>query len=407
MKNLVRFIKYYKMMINGGDCYKKVVLSFLTIFVLAGLLASTLALAEEEKVKVNLNEVHDSCWSKLTPTQLTQQKVTVPESWVEGCFKKNEVKKVSTSTGRKYSWGVHKIKAPEALSVLKKIYGEEIPSEKTIAVIDSGVSFSNQLLQNRRWENKDEQAEDGVDNDHNGFVDDRYGWNFYEDKAPSPTGTNSYFHGSFVSGVLTEFVPRAQIMSLKVTDDEGNFERDEVVARAITYAVKNGCDIINLSISFDSEPSALTEQAIEKAYNKGIPIIGGVGNKSSEVQWPGRYDEVFATTAIDEGNRLYSKANTGSSVFISASGVSVDSIDSSGEEVTASGTSFSAPYVSGVVALMLSANPELKVFEIRDILAMTASDLGPPGLDKKFGWGLVDAESAVRKALELKEKEDG
>jgi subtilisin family serine protease len=104
---------------------------------------------------------------------------------------------------------------------------------------------------------------------------------------------------------------------------------------------------------------------------------------------------VIAVSATDQSDQLFTQSNRGRYVAVAAPGVDILSPAPDGKYQMSSGTSLSAAYVSGVVALMIARNPQISTADVRATLISTARDLGPKGRDDQFGAGQVDAFSAV------------
>jgi len=161
----------------------------------------------------------------------------------------------------------------ETLYYLGNIYAleaweiNEKSPEVVVAVIDTGVDIYNPDLEGNLWINVDEIKADGVDNDHNGYIDDYYGWDFIIN-SPDPrpkfhTLKNKIgiIHGTIVAGVIgargnnnfgvTGLTWETKIMSLRALDAVGSGDMSYAI-QAIYYAVNNGADIINLSVVGDS-----------------------------------------------------------------------------------------------------------------------------------------------------------
>jgi subtilisin family serine protease len=299
-----------------------------------------------------------------------------------------------------FRWGLKKIKAPQAWEMTQGL------DDIVVAVIDSGIDHSHISLAGRMWINQDEIPKNNMDDDNNGYIDDVYGWDFRDNDNDSLRGTSIHWHGTFVAGLIAANVdpsgiigvaPQIKIMDLRFLSSNNYFwESDwDKFIEAVNYAVDNGADIINLSIYSYKTPPPDFHQAIKRAIEHGIIIIGIAGNNSSSVRYPGKYDEVIAVSAIDETDRLASYSNFGPEVEIAGPGTDVSSIVAGGGYGRSSGTSFAAAHLTGTIALLLSLHPDLSLAQLRDVLAHSSHDLGSPGRDEKFGYGLVNAANAL------------
>jgi thermitase len=229
------------------------------------------------------------------------------------------------------------------------------------------------------------------------------GWNFVDN---NDNITDVDGHGTMVAGIVAALAnngigiagvaPNVSIMPLKVLS--GNETRVELNS-AIRYAVDNGAKVIGMSFgNYTALPQA-AETAVDYAYRRGCVLVAGVGNdNSTEPFYPAAYDQVIAVSAIDQTNHRASFSNYGSYVDFCAPGVSVLTTTKGGIYSNANGTSFAAPFVTGVVALMLSKSPSLSPGEVVANLRIQAEDLGVIGWDQFYGWGLVDAYVAVSDA---------
>ena len=168
-------------------------------------------------------------------------------------------------------------------------------NDVVVAVLDTGVDLDHPDLRDNIWINHSEIAGDGVDNDGNGYIDDINGWDFLEhDNTPVPNRTKTYtdvavIHGTMIAGVIgavannSEGVAginwKVKIMSLRILDSLGSGDATDVVT-AITYAVNNGADVINLSFTGYDTDEAL-RQAVADAYSHGVTVVAAVGNQSN------------------------------------------------------------------------------------------------------------------------------
>ncbi len=299
------------------------------------------------------------------------------------------------------NWGLESINAPNAWTLS---HGD--PSV-VVAVIDSGIDVSIPQLVASLWTNADEVPDNGIDDDRNGYVDDIHGWDFRDDDSSSLVGSPIHRHGTFVASIIAAqpgrypivgVAPGARLMDVRFLDSQNQFGSADwsLFERAVNYAVDNGADIINLSIFANGRPPSLFERALDRARSRGIAIVGISGNLGkSEVMYPGRYDSVLAVSAITPSGLLAAFSNRGPEVVFCAPGADITSFAPGGRPFTDSGTSFAAPHVTGVLALLLSVNPTLTADEAIRILADTAVDLGSRGRDNLYGYGLIDAWAAL------------
>ena len=299
------------------------------------------------------------------------------------------------------SWGLVRVAAPEAWSVS---HGD---SRVVVAVIDSGIDHSIPQLAASMWINDGEIEGNGIDDDRNGYVDDIHGWDFRDDDNSSLVGTTIHGHGTFVASIIAAqpgelpiagIAPGVRIMDVRFLDSSNSFDSKDWQAfgRAIDYAVDNGADIINLSIYANGRPPNSFESTLTRARQRGVIIVGITGNLGeAQVMYPGRYDSVLAVSATTPNDLLAGFSNRGASVAFCAPGGGVTSLTKGGRASTQSGTSFAAPHVSGILALILSVAPGLSPEEAIRVLAQTASDLGPRGPDDQYGAGLVNALAAL------------
>lgn len=310
-----------------------------------------------------------------------------------------------TVTQQPTNWGVPKIHAPSAWL---NTHGSE---EIVVAVIDSGIDFDIPQLASCMWVNKGEIPDNGIDDDRNGFVDDIHGWDFRDNDNSSLIGSRLHWHGTFVASIIAAWpgdnaivgvAPGVRIMDVRFLDSKNLFYgRDwKRFASAIDYAVENGARIINLSIYTNGKPPAILGEAIRRALRRDVIIVAITGNDGeARVTYPGKYDGVIAVSATDPDDRLANFSNYGNEVTIAAPGAKVTPLIPGGIAATKSGTSFAAPSVSAVLALILSVNPGMTAAQAATVLGRSVTDLRGKGWDKQFGFGLIGAAEAVKQAV--------
>ncbi len=338
-----------------------------------------------------------------------------------------------------YQWYLEKIGADRAWERIKGSPGV------IIAVIDTGVQIDHPDLKDNIWKNEDEIPDNNKDDDNNGFIDDFNGWDFINNTSdPSPRFEEGYTeagisHGTIVSGIIAANTNnkigvagvtwKAKIMPLRVLSDNGEGGATEVI-RAIDYAIKNKADIINLSFVGPNRSDAMS-RAIIRAYNSGIIIVAAAGNEKvsgegfdldEQPMYPVCYDNengvdmIIGVGGTDTMDQKANFSSYGSCVDIMAPGVSVFNTVTynSDEEIGGnffdkyyngfwSGTSMSAPMVSGALALIEAANPEIDSSKVREILFENADNIDKlnPNYIGGIGVGRLNVEKSVNKALEL------
>jgi hypothetical protein len=310
----------------------------------------------------------------------------------------------------------------------------KVNKEVVVAVLDSGVDLDHPDLIDSIWTNTEEIAGDGIDNDKNSYIDDRFGWDFVDsDNNPEPDLDEGYDftaanHGTVIAGIIAAtandngivgIAPKAKIMPLKILDSKG-VGNTLVLSQAIDYAVENGADIINLSLVGDTYGPNL-EESIINAYNHGVMIIAASGNEENtglSLDIDPRYpicdfdsiNRVFGVAALDGQKVLADFSNFGEDcIDISAPGtnfystVYYNASDSKFKQYYRggwNGTSVAAPIVSATAALIKSNFPELRPNDIYTIISSSAQDLreSNPLHHMDLGGGLIDIGAALNLA---------
>lgn len=237
-----------------------------------------------------------------------------------------------------------------------------------------------------------------------------------------PGGMDFNGHGTHVAGTIGQetnnttgvagIAYHATILPVKVMSVFG-FGLDSWIIRGIRWATDNGADIMNLSIG-GGAPSQALEDAVDYAYEKGVTVVAASGNDGSgEVDYPAAFENCIAVGAVQYDKVLTSYSNYGEALDLVAPGGDLDE-DQNGDGygdgilqetftymglfwgyMFSTGTSMASPHVAGAAALIKSRHPEYGPDEIREALQDTAEDLGSPGWDERYGYGLVDTYAAV------------
>lgn len=227
---------------------------------------------------------------------------------------------------------------------------------------------------------------------------------FFDATASQSKGCAAENHGTAVASLIGGHdqihgsASRASLMEARaftVTEEEKEVAaRSQEITLALNWAANQGARVANLSFAGPSDP--LVERVVAAAYTKGIVLVGAAGNAgpSSQPLYPAAYPEVIAVTATDAKRELYTAANRGSYIAVSARGVDVLVAHVNNGYGMESGTSFAAATVSGIAAGLVEMRPKAKPAEIRAALQHTAVSSAKEK-NELFGYGLVDAKAAA------------
>lgn len=292
-----------------------------------------------------------------------------------------------------------------------------------VAIVDSGVdwmhpdiglgtdAYQNIALNSGEdaWSNPNNPITgNGVDDDGNGFIDDWKGWNF---DLTSNNSLPSFFHGTHVAGIVSAKTNNsigisgiaggnnsqgAQIMSLCIgmTNPVG-----AVIDDAIIYAVDNGAKVIQMSLTVNQ--TAAIDAAINYAIANNVLVVCASGNAEPAlpVTYPASNTNVISVGATNQADQRASFSNYGANLTISAPGVGIVSTQLSNTYGSSDGTSFAAPMVSAVAALMLTIDPNLTPALIRSALINNADKTGgytyTAGRSNELGYGRLNAIKTI------------
>jgi subtilisin family serine protease len=217
-------------------------------------------------------------------------------------------------------------------------------------------------------------------------------------------------HGTGMTGAIAAHrrllgvAPGARILAIHAFSPDAQHPQQATtqnIIAGIDWAIAKGARVINMSFAGPYDP--LLQLALKKARDKGVVLIAAVGNMGpkSPPLYPAADENVIAVTAVDENDKLLPQANQGPHVALAAPGVNVLEAAPRATYNFTTGTSVAAAHVSGVAALIIERNPSIGPAALEEVLFSTARDLGAPGRDSLFGYGLVDPYRALH-ALEAK-----
>lgn len=225
-------------------------------------------------------------------------------------------------------------------------------------------------------------------------------------------------HGTHVAGTVgarldgagvVGWAPKCKLGCLKVLGDDGTGS-SESIGNAIRYAVEHKADIINMSLGGGFDPSIA--QACLDAVQQGVFIICAAGNEGevagvNTVGWPARLLETLAVASYRKDGMISEFSSRGKEVDMAFPGEDILSTWIDDAFRTISGTSMATPACSGLTALMLASHRKAKAAgrlktpirnnsELRNHFKRYAQDMGDPGKDTAFGWGIPDVDGIVR-----------
>ncbi|RKX26519.1 MAG: hypothetical protein DRP45_03350 [Candidatus Zixiibacteriota bacterium] len=315
-------------------------------------------------------------------------------------------------------------------------YYEHPPASTTsvvVAIVDSGVDTEHPELQGRFWKNPDEIPNNGLDDDHNGFIDDTLGFDVsgdiptYYDPVPDNDPTDIIGHGTHIAGIIASNIdgvgiagmtPGAEIMAVKVRPNASSV----IGAMGIVYAVVAGADVINVSWGTQFDARVLQE-ALEFARANGVFVSIAAGNTGgNHLMYPAAFEDAFAVAASNSSGYITWFSTWGEHIDVVAPGehilslraIGTDMYEATGEPnvhiigedslyYLAGGTSMAAPVAAGAAATLWSLRPDLTLDQLETMLRMGATDmLDPlnvgdslPGPDSISGYGHLHVRNSL------------
>jgi len=285
------------------------------------------------------------------------------------------------------SWGVTRIGGNSAVAA--GITGAGIK----VAILDSGIDYNHPDLK------------------------DNYkgGYNFvYDNNDPFDDGYIS--HGTHIAGIIgarnngtgvVGVAPEVSIYAVKVLGGMVMGDLSDILA-GMEWAISNKMDIINMSIGAPID-SAAFKDACDRAYQAGIIVVAASGNThSNSIEFPAAYDSVIAVSATNPDNTFATFSNFADKNELAAPGMNITSTMRGGGYGSMNGTSQATAHVTGAAAILLASkiadkNGDGRVADdVRALLDTSAKDLGDPGRDQYFGFGLVDLAKALAPPIPTK-----
>jgi subtilisin family serine protease len=273
--------------------------------------------------------------------------------------------------------GTYGVKANEAWDLQRG------SSSLTLAVIDTGMDYSHQDLLGRR----------------------SGGWDYFNGDS-DPWDDSG--HGTMVAGMacantdnntgLAGLDWNARVMPLKALGANGEGYLDCVI-NSIYHAANNGADVINMSFTSAAYSQELAD-AVEFAHSMGCVLVAAAGNEGdTRINYPAGMTYVIGVGSVNEDGSRSGFSNHNSSVDLAAPGQRIIGPMPNDRYDAGFGTSEATPHVSAAAMLVLAEYPGSGPEEVWRRLRDSARDLGSPGYDEDYGWGLLDANGALRVPL--------
>ncbi|MFD4137239.1 type VII secretion-associated serine protease mycosin [Streptomyces goshikiensis] len=299
---------------------------------------------------------------------------------------------------RDRQWGLLALRAEEA-------WGTTQGDGVTVAVLDTGVDSTHPDLAG--------QVLDGTDLIGMGAGPGDRAWARHGTAMAGIIAGHG--HGANRRQGVLGIAPQAKILPVRVILEEGDPGRAKAreskggaLAEGIRWAADHGADVINLSLGDDSESAhheAAEDEAVQYALAKGVVVVASAGNSGKQgdpVSYPAAYPGVIAVAAVDRRGRKAAFSTRNWYATVSAPGVDVVIADPDRSYYEGWGTSAAAAFVSGAVALVRAAHPDLSPAQVKKLLEDTASDTPPGGRDDLRGHGMADPVAAIQAAEELR-----
>ena len=339
---------------------------------------------EHKHVSYKITTDEKDIWSIVDNTN-SQNTVEIAEPVYKYFTSEESVPSAEDNKGMDKQWYLKDQKLESVWS--NEGYGNTAGEGVVVAVIDTGVDYNHEDLQDNIWTNSAEvSGQKGTDDDNNGYVDDVHGINLID---PNETPMDDHGHGTHVAGIIAMennnvggvgIAYKSKIMPIKAGGADGTFYSSDI-AKGIEYAYKNGADVINMSFG-SSAHSALIENALQDAFGSCV-LVAAAGNESTPTadcplggrnMYPASYSYVIGVMAYGEENSFANfsnwdyKPNANAEYEVVAPGVSIYSTLPNGRYASWNGTSMAAPMVSAEAAILRSSLKDKNTYSSRYIM---------------------------------------
>ncbi|CAN0594615.1 unnamed protein product [Ectocarpus sp. 12 AP-2014] len=211
-----------------------------------------------------------------------------------------------------------------------------------------------------------------------------------------PDAESPEFHGTAIASIIAAnspeyrgLAPNAQVFAasvFEVDNERGEIASTVSLIRALDWLISSDVDVVNISLA--GPPNRLLERALNRASEQEMLVMAAAGNGGpvAKPMYPAAYDNVVAVTAVDSTQQVFRLANRGEYLALAAPGVDLLHAQPGGGYAASSGTSFAVPFAVAAAARLSHLDPE---GDVVGMLLNSAQDLGPPGRDTIYGYGLL------------------
>jgi regulation of enolase protein 1 (concanavalin A-like superfamily) len=294
---------------------------------------------------------------------------------------------------------------------------------QVIAVIDSGVNLTHPNLAGKFWTNPGEIPNDGIDNDHDGYIDDVHGYDFYRN---DPNPDDEVGHGTAVAGIIaaTPFTyngatyagvaPAARIIALKVLDTTSAYSpgTEFRIEKALQWveAMNKRFKISAVNLSLYTPPAAYAAtyaDEIKRLSAAGVIISasGGQDNPNADAHYPSADPLVYATTVVDQNDHLSNIVNRGPMIDLLAPGNAVPILNKTGSGflLSSEGSSYAAPHTTAAAALLRQIDHTFSSTQVLSILKDSGQDVTDTSTQFTYSgltYKRLDLDDAIKLAYQ-------
>jgi hypothetical protein len=312
------------------------------------------------------------------------------------------------------NWGLYPqlIDQDKAVADFPNITGKGV----NVAIIDSGFDFGHPKLDGVVWTNPGEIPDDGIDNDHDGQIDNVHGWDWVKgDNVPDDENS----HGTQMAGIIAAkpftgkdgfeyqgIAPDAKIVPLKTIDGHGiiyTLSFAQRVERAMHWLISNhkryNISIVNLSIGVHKEDfDATFADEVAQLNREGVLMIASSGHYGHDkpLEYPAADPNVYSAGMVNEQDKIPDEQQRGSMLDLLAPGNNIQLLyKDGGYMVSEEASSYPTPFIVGAAALIKQVNPDFTPAQIIDIL----KDSGKQISDGERSYPRIDIDDAIRLAM--------